>query len=288
MAKEITVFDIKLGNCGTSELFSVTLDNDCIVINGKNTRKVVLKFLKNGKNSIEVRFFYKKGNTYFKKFNLGNTDDDNEPKSRSLLNVAAFLFYDSLMPNVDINDDVKLSSIYTPDHLRMLGATTINLFRAIIIFVAMTEYENQFENNVNITQLEKTIKVFNDTYIPPKEQASSNVENTPSYKEGETATYIPTKETVLSNDVISPLYKYGETDKYLTIFSSYGKKSYLKKNPDGSVDRSKVYTSPPEGGSNKRYRTSRKSRKYQSKKKSRRYFQRRKRTHRRKSRRSRK
>ena len=41
------------------------------------------------------------------------------------------------------------------------------------------------------------------------------------------------------------------------------------------------------GGSNKRYRTSRKSRKYQSRKKSRRHFQRRKRTHRRKSRTSR-
>ena len=47
MTKEIREFDIKLGNCGTSKFFSVTVDNDCIVIKGKKPRKVVLKFLKN-------------------------------------------------------------------------------------------------------------------------------------------------------------------------------------------------------------------------------------------------
>jgi len=178
MTEAISEIDIKLGNCGTSKLFSVTLDNDCIVIKGKNPRKVVLKFLKNDKNSIEVRFFNKEGNTYYKKFNLGNTDDDNEPKSRSLLNVAAFLFYDSMMPNVDIKKDIiNLSSLYTPIHLRMLGATTIKLFKAIIKFMALdaTQYQSQFGDNVNIEQLEKIIKEFNDTYITPTETASSNV-----------------------------------------------------------------------------------------------------------------
>ena len=281
MAEAITVFDIKLGNCGTSELFSVTLDNDCIVIKGKNTRKVVLKFLKNDKNSIEVRFFNKKGNTYFKKFNLGNTDDDNEPKSRSLLNVAAFLFYDSMMPNFDISKDIiNRPSDYTPNHLRMLGATTIKLFNAIIKFVALdaTQYERQFGDNVNITQLEGIIKVFNDTYINPTEKASSNVAVSPSDKEGERARYTPPTETASSNVAVSP--------SYVTIFSGDGN-SYLKKNPDRSIDRSKVYTSPPQGGSHKRYRKSRKYRKQQSRKQSRRHFQRRKKTHRRKSRTSR-
>ena len=63
-----------------------------------------------------------------------------------------------------------------------------------------------------------------------------------------------------------------------------------KKNPDGSVsiDFSRAYPYPPVGGSNKRYITSRKYRKYQSRKKSRRHIKRRTKTHKRKSRRSRK
>ena len=217
-------------------------------------------------------------------------DDDKEPKSRSLLNVAAFLFYDSMMPNIDIKKDIiNLSLLHTPNRLQTLGTTTTDLFNAIINFMTLnaTQYKSQFENNIHIEQLEKIINVFNDTYITPKEKALSNVEVSPSYKEGETARYTPPTETVLSNDVVSPSYKEGETATYITVFHPDGN-IYYKKKPDGSVDLTKVYSSPPTGGSNKRYRKSRKSRKQQSRKKSRRHFQRRKKTHRRKSRRSRK
>ena len=290
MTEATPEFDIKLGNCGTSKFFSVTVDNDCIVIKGKKPRKVVLKFLKNDRNSIEVRFFHKEGNTYFKKFDLGNTDDDGkEPKSRSLLNVAAFLFYDSMMPNIDIKKDIiNLSSLHTPNRLQTLGATTTDLFNAIIDFVTLNaiQYQSQFKDNVNIEQLQQIINVFNDTYITPKEKASSNVEVSPSYKEGETARYTPRTETVLSNDVVSPSYKYGETATYITLFHRDGN-IYYSKNTDGTVNYSIAYTSPPQGGNRKRYRTSRKYRKQQSRKKYRRHFQRHKKTHRRKSRTSR-
>jgi len=287
MSEVITVFDIKLGNCGTSKLFSVTLDNDCIVIKGKNPRKVVLKFLKNDKNSIEVRFFNKEGNTYYKKFNLGNTDDDNEPKSRSLLNVAAFLFYESTGPNYDINDDATTRfSDYTPSHLQKLGNTTIDLFDSIIRFMNLnaSEYVVQFGDNVNETSLVETILLFNN-----KHNIHTNVANINSLPlSSEIEPPQVTTQTESSSVAVTPSYKYGETDKYVTVFLPGDGKIYFKKNPDGSLDLSKKYTSPPTGGSHKRYRTTRRSRKYQSRRKSRRHIRKRVRTHRRKSRKSRK
>jgi hypothetical protein len=260
-------FNISLGNCGTSKLFSVTLDNDCIVITGKMKRKVVLKFLKDG---VEVRFFNKEGNTYYKKFNLGNTDDNN---TRSLLNVAAFLFYESTGPNYDINGDATtLFSVYTPTYLETLGATTIGLFASIIRFTDSNadEYQQKFRANVNEQLLVEKISSFNTKHEIPTNVAPDNTIQPESF-----------------NDKNTPSYKYGETDKYVTVFHRDGK-IYYKKNPDGSVDHSKIYTSPPEGGSHKRYRKSRKSRKYQSRRKSRRQIRKRVRTHRHKLRKSRK
>jgi len=90
-----------------------------------------------------------------------------------------------------------------------------------------------------------------------------------------------------SNVVVSPSYNVGETSKYVTLFHGDGN-TYYSKNPDGTVNYSIAYTSPPQGGNHKRYRTSRKYRKHQSRKKSRRHFHRRKKTHKHKSRRSRK
>jgi hypothetical protein len=288
MTEVIKVFDIKLGNCGTSKLFSVTLDNDCIVIKGKNPRKVVLKFLKNDKNSIEVRFFNKEGNTYYKKFNLGNTDDGN---TRSLLNVAAFLFYNSTGPNYDINLDAALrSSFYPPDKLKTLGATTINLFNAIIIFVATTKYEDQFVDNVNIIDLEKIIKAFNDKYITPTETASTNVATVsplPLSSSSSSETDPPKVTTQPESSRVATKPLLGATSKYVTLFRPEGN-IYYNINSDGSYDINNPLTTPPTGGSNKRYRKSRKSRKYQSRRKSRRHIRKRVRTHRRKSRKSRK
>ena len=110
---------------------------------------------------------------------------------------------------------------------------------------------------------------------------SSSVENT----------HTPHTPIASSNSVGEPSYRAGETKDYVTLFHTKRKVFFKKnKNPDGSVsiDFSKVYTSPPVGGSNKRYITSRKYRKYQSRKKSRRHIKRRTKTHKRKSRRSRK
>jgi hypothetical protein len=64
---------------------------------------------------------------------------------------------------------------------------------------------------------------------------------------------------------------------------------YYKLDPEGNVDYMLRYDNlPTEGGSNKRYRTTRRSRKYQSRRKSRRHIRKRVRTHRHKSRKSRK
>jgi hypothetical protein len=279
-------FNISLGNCGTSKLFSVTLDNDCIVIPGTRKRKVVLKFLK---NHVEVRFFNKEGNTYYKKFNLGNTDDEN---TRSLLNVAAFLFYESTVPNYDINVDAELrSSVYTPNHLQKLGYTTINLFYSIIQFMnskAYDEYTQKFRANVDDQLLGKNINLFNTTHNIPTNVAAVNTLPLSSSSSSEDDPPKVTAQPESSNVMaVSPSYKEGETDKYVTLFHPDGNR-YFKKKPDGSYDVTNPLITRPEGGSHRRYRTTRRSRKYLSRRKSRRHIQRRKRTHRRKSRKSRK
>ena len=162
MAEAITVFDIKLGNCGTSELFSVTLDNDCIVIKGKNTRKVVLK---KAEGNIEVRFFIKKGNTYYKKFNLGDADIDTEPKSRSLLNVAAFLFNNSNISNLNIFLNLAVATQFQQKpfiiNLAELGADTIQLFDAISNYINVNNLDFPFTEKVNSEKLQETVDLFN-------------------------------------------------------------------------------------------------------------------------------
>ena len=316
--------NISLGNCGTSKLFSVTRDNDCIVIPSEGKRKVVLKFLKNVEENVEVRFFNKEGNTYYKKFNLGNTDDKN---TRSLLNVAAFLFYDSTVPNYDINvDAASFSSVYTPNHLQMLGDTTINLFTSIIRFMDWDApgYMDQFRANVNEQLLAKTILSFNTKHKITTDVAAVNTlplssERNPHKAtiqpesssvatkplDGATSNYVAavntlplssssssendppkvTTQTESSSVATKPLH--GATSTYVTLFHPDGNIYYNIKS-DGTYDINKPLRTPPDGGSHKRYRTTRRSRKYQSRRKSKRHIQRRKRTHRRKSRRSRK
>ena len=90
-----------------------------------------------------------------------------------------------------------------------------------------------------------------------------------------------------SNVVVSPSYNVGDTNTYVTLFNTADGNAYYKKGHNGKVDYKTIYKYPPVGGNHKIYRTSRKYQKHQSRKKSRRHFQRRKKTHRRKSRTSR-
>jgi hypothetical protein len=140
-----------------------------------------------------------------------------------------------------------------PDYTLMLYEKTKELVKSINSF---------FVKNTKLQRWRDIFRTYIQHYDDGKTELSSNVADTPPYKKG-------------------------ETDKYVTVFHRDGN-IYYKKNPDGSVDHSKIYTSPPEGGSHKRYRKSRKSRKYQSRRKSRRQIRKRVRTHRHKLRKSRK
>jgi len=130
-----------------------------------------------------------------------------------------------------------------------------------------------------------------ETGLPKSPTSVEAVKPLPSLSSSSSSETGPPKATIQpesSNDMAgSPYLHRGETKNYVTLFHTNGK-IYFKKNPNGSIDFSKIYTSPPTGGSNKRYRTTRRSRKYQSRRKSRRHIRKRIRTHRHKSRKSRK
>ena len=149
-----------------------------------------------------------------------------------------------------------------------------------------TQYQRQFGNNVNIEQLKEIIKVFNDAYIPPPAEI-----HTPPIQQLSESTKINISSSVGNDSGQHDNYIYYPGFKgWFKITSGkvdFTQKYYFNKRENGELDFNNPLTSPPTGGSHKRYRKSRKSRKQQSKKKSRRHFQRHKKTHRRKSRTSR-
>ena len=129
---------------------------------------------------------------------------------------------------------------------------------------------------------------FNPSQVTTQTESSS-VADTPPHQPKKT-TYRKTQTT--SGTKYYKVDSLGNVDYNSTAYLEKKETSgikYYKVDPSGKVDYMTPYdTLPPEGGSHKRYRTTRRSRKYQSRRKSRRHFQRRKITHRHKSRKSRK
>lgn len=293
-------FTVSLDNCGTSEKrFFGTLD-DCIVIKfNNNDKKVSLKFLKNATDDVEVRFFDNINSKVYTSKSILKDDimvcNDNDT---SLLCIVNYLATGST--GFDIN--------HNPTLTLMVDKKIPELVKSINSF---------FEKNKKLQRWRDIFKKYTKKYEYAEQELSSNVANESSSSSGNLGSENDppkvTTQTESSSVADTPPHQPKET-KYRKTKTTSGFK-YYKLDPSGNVDYSTGYIEkqttsgikyykldplgkvdyriqydnlPPEGGSHRRYRTTRRSRKYLSRRKSRRHIQRRKRTHRHKSRKSRK
>ena len=206
-----------------------------------------------------------------------NSPSETGPPSLSSTNVAAF-------------KPLPLSSSKTgpPKDTIQTASSSVEAFKPLPLSSSETGPPS-LSSTTNVEAF-KPLPLSSSETGPPSLSSTTNVAAFKPLPLSSSESGLP-KDTIQPesfNDKNIPSYKYGETDKFVTLFLPRDEKIYFKKNPHRTIDFSKKYTSPPTGGSHKRYRTSRKYRKYQSRRKSRRHIRKRVRTHRHKSRKSRK